>query len=139
MLAGMSAQYAGREAEIQEFGLAEFPGDHVSAEPSVRAYAAAEVFLLFVKSGLRFSRKAVSASFASSERTCTLNSAFSAFIAALICSRNGCFMSRLLAGSAAAGFVANFRAVSVALSSTSLSETTSVTRPNSKARPASKG
>ena len=84
--------------------------------------------MLLVKSGLRFSRKAVSASFASAERTCTLNSSFSAFIAALICSRNGCFMSLLLACSAAAGFAANFRAVSVALARTSLSDMTWVTR-----------
>src|SRR6201997_1366398 len=92
----------------------------------VRPYAAAGDFVFLVKSGLRFSRKAVSASFASSERTCTLNSSFSAFIAALICSRNGCFMSLLLACSAAAGFAANFRAVSVALARRSLSDTTSV-------------
>src|SRR5882757_5388693 len=83
--------------------------------PHVRAYAVAEDLTVLAKSGLRFSRKAENASFASSERTCALNSSFSAFIAALICSRNGCFMSRLLACSAAAGFAANFRAVSVAL------------------------
>ena len=51
------------------------------------------------------------------ERTCALNSSFSAFIAALICSRNGRFMSLLLACSAPAGFAANFRAVSVAVAS----------------------
>jgi hypothetical protein len=46
-----------------------------------------------VKSGLRLSRKAENASFASAERTCALNSSFSAFIAVLICSRNGCWSS----------------------------------------------
>jgi hypothetical protein len=63
--------------------------------------------MLLVKSGLRFSRKVVSASFASSERTCALNSSFSAFIAAMFWSRNGRFMSLLLACSASAGFAAN--------------------------------
>jgi hypothetical protein len=56
----------------------------------VRAYAVAGELMLLVKSGLRFSRKAVSASFASSERTCALNSSFSAFIAALICFHYRC-------------------------------------------------
>jgi hypothetical protein len=37
-------------------------------------YAVARDLTDLVKSGLRFSKKAVSASFASSERTCTLNS-----------------------------------------------------------------
>src|SRR6476469_2419084 len=105
----------------------------------VPAYAVAGDLMPLVKSGLRFSKKAVSASFASSERTYALNSSFSAFIAALICSRNGCFMSLLLACSAAAGFAANLRAVSVARARTSWSDTTSVTRPNSAARPALKG
>src|SRR6266550_4637023 len=88
----------------------------------VRPYAVAGDLTVLVKSGLRFSRKAANASFASSERTCALNSSFSAFIAALICSRNGCFMSLLLACSAAAGFAASFPAVSVALAKTSLSD-----------------
>src|SRR6266478_7904804 len=114
-------------------------GDRVSAGSYVRPYAVAGDLILLVKSGLRFSKKAVSASFASSERTCALNSSFSAFIAALICSRNGCFMSLLLACSASAGFAANFPAVSVALARTSLSDMTWVTRPNSAARLASKG
>src|SRR5258708_16150214 len=105
----------------------------------IRGHAVAGDLTVLVKSGLRFSRKAENASFASSERTCALNSSFSAFIAALIGSRNGCFMSLLLACSAAAGFAANFRAVSVALASTSLSDMTWVTRPNSAARLASKG
>jgi hypothetical protein len=56
---------------------------------------------------------------ASSERTCALNSSFSAFIAALICSRNGCFMSLLLACRAPAGFAASFWAVAVAVDRTS--------------------
>src|SRR5882762_4016170 len=67
---------------------------------TLHAYAVAGDLTVLVKSGLRFSRKAVNASFASSERTCALNSSFSAFIAALICSRNGCLMSLLLACSA---------------------------------------
>jgi hypothetical protein len=92
----------------------------------VRAYAVAGELMLLVKSRLRFPRQAVSASFASSERTCALNSSFSAFIAALICSRNGCFIRLLLACSAAAGFAANFRAVSIALGRASLSDTASV-------------
>ena len=82
-------------------------------------YTVAGDLMLLVKSGLRFSRNAVSASFASAERTCALNSSFSAFIAASICSRNGCFMSLLLACSAPAGFAASFRAVSVAVASRS--------------------
>src|SRR5258705_5743476 len=114
-------------------------GDRCYRDRMFRAYAVAGDLILLVKSGLRFSKKAVSASFASSERTCALNSSFSAFIAALICSRNGCLMSLLLACSAAAGFAANFRAVSVALTTKSLSDTTSVTRPNSAACLASKG
>ena len=61
--------------------------------------------------GGRFSRNAASASFASPERTCTLNASFSALIAVLIWSRNGPFNSRLLACSAPAGFVASVRAV----------------------------
>jgi hypothetical protein len=113
--------------------------NRVSEESYVRPYAVAGDLMILVMSGLRFSKKAVNASFASSERTCALNSSFSAFIAALICSRNGCFMSLLLACSAAAGFDANFPAVSVALASASLSDTTWVTRPNSAARLASKG
>src|SRR6202051_5311309 len=113
--------------------------DRVSAGSHVAPYAVAGDLVLLVKSGLRFSRKAVNASFASSERTCVLNSSFSAFIAALICSRNGCFISLLLALSSPAGFAANFPAVSVALARTSLSDKTWVTRPNSAARLASNG
>src|ERR1700731_3426141 len=101
------------------------------AQDNVRPYAAAGGLVFLVKSGLRFSRKAVSASFASSERTCALNASFSAFIAALICSRNVCFMSLLLACNASVGFPANFRAVSVAFVRTFLSDKTWVTRPNS--------
>src|SRR6202030_2727901 len=77
-------------------------GDRVLVRSYVRAYAVAGDLWLVVKSGFRFSRKAVNASLASSERTCLLNSSFSACIAALICPRNGCFMSLLLACSAAA-------------------------------------
>src|SRR5882757_5985372 len=119
--------------------LAQASNQHAHIHRLICGHAVAYDLTVFAKSGLRFSRKAENASFASSERTCTLNSSFSAFIAALICSRNGCFMSLLLACSAAAGFAANFRAVSVALARTSLSDTTSVTRPNSAARLASKG
>src|SRR5260370_33772468 len=61
----------------------------------VPAYAAVADFMVLVKSGGRFSRNAVSATFASSERTRALNSSFSAFIAASICSRKDRFMSRL--------------------------------------------
>src|ERR1700730_1881249 len=111
--------------------------DRVSAGSYVCPYVAGDLMLL-VKSGFRFSKKAVNASFASLERTCTLNSSFSAFIAALICSRNGCFMSLLQACSALAGLAATFSAVSVALARTSLSDMTWVTSPNSAARPASK-
>ena len=62
---------------------------------------------LLEKGGKRF--------LASSERTWRLNSSFSAFIAALICSRTARFMSLLLACSAPAGFAASCRAVSVAI------------------------
>src|SRR3984893_7119588 len=120
--------------------LPQSPNQHAHIHRPIHDHFTVAGDLMFlVKSGLRFSKKAVSASFASSERTCTLNSSFSAFIAALICSRNGCFMSLLLACSPAAGFAANFRAVSVAFASTSLSDTTWVTSPNSAARLASKG
>src|ERR1700692_4422341 len=53
------------------------PGSHV------RAYAVAGDLTVLVKSGLRFSRKAENASLASSERTCALESSFSAVIAVL--------------------------------------------------------
>src|SRR3984885_4610826 len=86
--------------------------DRVSVESYVRPYAVADDLVLLVKSGLRFSKKAVNASLASSERTCALNSSFSTFIAALSCSRNGCFMSLLLACSAFAGFASNLPAAS---------------------------
>src|SRR5258707_752405 len=89
-----------------------------------RAYAAVAAFLVLLKLGGRFCRNAVSASFASSERTCALNSAFSACIAALICSRKDCFMSFLLAWSAPAGFAASFRAVSLAVARRFWSDTT---------------
>src|SRR6266851_4384898 len=112
---------------------------HAHIHRLIRGHAVAEDLTVLAKSGLRFSMKAENASFASSERTCALNSSFSAFIADLSCSRNGCFMSLLLACSAAAGFAASFRAISVALARTSLSDTTWVTRPNSAARLASKG
>lgn len=60
-----------------------------------RSYAVAADLMVLVKSGGRFSRNAMSASFASADRTCALNSSFSAFIAALTCGRNGSFRSRL--------------------------------------------
>src|SRR5258708_40088872 len=80
-----------------------------------RAYAAVAAFLVLLKLGGRFCRNAVSASFASSGRTCALNSSFSAFIGDLICSRNERFISLLEACSAPAGFAASFRAVSLAV------------------------
>ena len=46
-----------------------------------RAYAAVAAFVVLLKLGGRFCRNAENASFASSERTCALNSAFSARIA----------------------------------------------------------
>src|ERR1700692_3463279 len=79
-----------------------------------RLYVAATGFLVLAKSGGRFFRKAVSASLASSERTRTLNASFSAFIAALTCSRKERFRSRLEACRALAGFAGRLRAVSVA-------------------------
>ncbi len=58
----------------------------MSTYPVISRYAAVTDFMVLLKSGGRFSRNAANASLASSERTCTLNSSFSAFIAALICS-----------------------------------------------------
>src|SRR5579859_4984757 len=87
----------------------------------------------------RFSRKAVSVSFASTERTSELNSLSSAFIACSICSRVAPIISLLLARSAPAGFCASLWAVSVAVSRSFPSGTTLVTNPNSAARLASNG
>ena len=66
------------------------------------------VAVVFVKSGRRFSKKAVIASLASAERIRAENSSFSNFTACSNCSREGRFISLLQACNAVAGFSASF-------------------------------
>ena len=65
--------------------------------------------------GWRLAKNAVNAFFASSDLTRSANTSISSFTACSNCSRKGRFIRRLEACTAAAGFAARVRAVSVAV------------------------